>query len=466
MKDRIHILSALAKAFDGLDETLVILRSSRSRGEASERLSNALDLDEVQVKSILEIPLFRLVQLEVDSLREQLAEKEEQAQRIMTLLSSDKKRWSLVRAELRKLRKQYGDKRRTVLGGPAQTLSYSEESYILDEDVFVVVTRTGWIKRQRSYSDLSTIRVREDDAIGWVLRGSTRRTVILFTDRARAFTVRIDDVVSTTGYGEPIQARFDFEDGEHIVGVVLTDPRLVPADLEQIQGLAVSKGGYAVRFTLSAYESPSTVNGRRFMRLKKDSDDAVIGVEFCGHRDVPEIISLVTARSRAVTLQAEDVSVLKGIGKGIKLVSMQRGDTVLGFKIVTRNHDGLEVETQRGRKLKVTPAKYPPVRKGALGRLILRRETLAGVVLQPTEWHGEDGPVEDVAEASPEEAEPEAQDAASEPAAGAPIEAAPKKKKKSAAKPKPTPPKKKSKAKVEDSVETQLFPWARAATEE
>src|SRR5699024_10059799 len=123
------------------------------------------------------------------------------AKKIRTLLLSPTKRWRYIRAEFEELRALYGDPRRTQIKVDAPELEYSEADYILDEDVWVMITRDGWFKRQKSYSDLSTIRVRDNDSIGWVLPGRTRSTLLLFTNTGRAYTMRIDDVPSTTGYG-------------------------------------------------------------------------------------------------------------------------------------------------------------------------------------------------------------------------------------------------------------------------
>ena len=96
------------------------------------------------------------------------------------------------------------------------------------EDVHVIVTRQGWLKRQRSYSDISTIRVRDGDDVRWAMLGNTREALILFSDRGRAYTMRIDSVPATSGYGEPVQAHFDFEDGERIVSAWVSDTRSMP----------------------------------------------------------------------------------------------------------------------------------------------------------------------------------------------------------------------------------------------
>ena len=105
-------------------------------------------------------------------------------------------------------------------------VEYSAEDYITKEDVYVIVTRDGWVKRQRSYTDLDAIRVREGDRVLYALAASTRATVGFLTSAGRCYTMRADDLPQTTGYGDPVQKYFDFADKETVVGVVsFDDPR-------------------------------------------------------------------------------------------------------------------------------------------------------------------------------------------------------------------------------------------------
>ena len=127
---------------------------------------------------------------------------------------------------------EFHDDRRTTIAGPDAALEYSAEDYIVSEDVYVIVTRDGWVKRQRSYSDIQSIRTRDGDEVGWVIGSSTREVVGFFTNFGRAYSIRIADLPSTTGYGDPVQKLFDFSDRERIVGVVSFDPRVLPEPVE------------------------------------------------------------------------------------------------------------------------------------------------------------------------------------------------------------------------------------------
>ncbi len=91
----------------------------------------------------------------------------------------------------------------------------------------MIVTRDGWVKRQKEVKDLGTTRLREGDTVLAVLAGSTRATCVFFSSTGTAYTCRIVDVPASTGYGEPVQSLFKMKDGEKIVGALSLDPRSV-----------------------------------------------------------------------------------------------------------------------------------------------------------------------------------------------------------------------------------------------
>ena len=249
--DRIHLLEGFCTVFDALDEIIQMIRKSEGKRDAAEKLMDRFDLSETQTDAILELKLYRLAKLEILMIREELEEKQAEAERIEDILSSETKLWSVIRQELLEIRALYATPRLTTIGKPIQELSYEADAYIVKEDSFVVVTRDGWIKRQSSFSELSKIRLREGDEIGWLIRAHTRSTLTVLTSHGVAYVIRVDDVPSTTGYGEPIQRHFNFADGERIVGVLSHDARLreprqetIPLEVDD-----VPPGPYALAMT-------------------------------------------------------------------------------------------------------------------------------------------------------------------------------------------------------------------------
>jgi DNA gyrase subunit A len=395
---RIHILEAFEIIFDDLDKAIELIRASEGKADAAKRLIDYFGIDALQADAILETKLYRLAKLEIDGIRDELAERRKEAKKIRTLLMSPTKRWRYIRTEFEELRGLYGDARRTAIEADAPDLEYSEADYILDEDVWVMVTRDGWFKRQKSYSDLSTIRVRDNDEVGWVMPGRTRNTLLLFSNTGRVYTMRIDDVPSTTGYGDPVQAHFDFEDGEKVVGVLTMDrrvlkpvapdqPSLVSED--ETEGgepemIAISAKGQGVRFGLDGFDEPSTVKGRMFMRLGKK--DAVVNVEPCTCID-EELVTIATREGRGLTFHSREINQYKGAAKGVKAIALDKGDEVLGWTLSTGYYEGIEVETSRGKTITISRSKsaFEPTSRGNKGRWVIQRGHLVRAFLPPVE---------------------------------------------------------------------------------
>lgn len=396
---KIRILEALSKVAANPQVVVDLLRTAVDRPTAAAALCAKLLLDEDQSKAVLEMPLYRLVRVEVDELNAQLRELGAERAHVASLLESTPKRWALLREELKELRKRFGDNRRTLLGAtiPAAVADYSEEAYIVDEDVFVIVTRQGWLKRQRSYTDVSTIRVREDDAIGWVFKCSTRRTLILFSDRGKAYTLRVEGLPQTSGYGDPVQARFEFEDGERIVGAAVSDPRSLPGpeiqEPDEELGpwlVAVTRAGMATRMGIAAFTQPSNVSGRRYMKPQQEiPGDGVVGVEVAWG---PEAISLASKGARIMNVMVSDVPWMKNPAKGVKLISLDHTDLVAGFCLASQEHEGLSIQTARGLKKVISLRDFPPMRRSSPGRWLVKNDQVTVVQQPPVVVHGKDNP--------------------------------------------------------------------------
>ena len=287
-----------------------------------------------------------------------------------------------MRAELEAISKAYGDKRRTAIESDSGETEYTADDFIVDEDNVVIVSRDGWVKRQKEVKDLATSRLREGDLVLAAFNGSTRATCVFFSNFGVAYTCRFIDVPASTGYGEPIQKQFKLKDGEKIVGAMSLDPRVVgtiaPKKEGQeaaVQAVAVSADGYALRFNLDGFVEPSTRAGRRFARPSKASE--IVGVARLAGG---EILIAATAEGRGLLAKADEVNFLAGPGKGVMLIKLGKEDRVLGFIASTGDRDLLTVETTRGGEQTISTAKYGVTGRGGKGRELLQRGGFAKIV--------------------------------------------------------------------------------------
>ena len=384
LSKRIHLLEGFEQVFDALDEIIVIIRKSDGKADSAQQIMARFGLDADQTEAILELKIYRLARLEILIIRNELAEKRTRAGRIGGLLGDEQSRWALVRTELGEVQQKYGDKRRTIIVSDSGEPEYSADDFIVEEDNVVIVSRDGWVKRQREVKDLATTRLREGDVVLAVCAGSTRATCVFFTNFGIAYTARIVDVPASTGYGEPIQRLFKLKDGEKVIAALSLDSRVVgdirpPAPrkgaaedeplIPPAHAVAVTSDGYALRFGLDGLVEASTRAGRRFARPAEGAE--VVGVERTTGK---ETLIAATAEARGMLCPASEINFLSGPGKGVILIKLSTDeDRVLGFIASTGDRDLLTVETTRGSEQTISTGKYEVTGRGGKGRELLQR---------------------------------------------------------------------------------------------
>jgi DNA gyrase subunit A len=383
LKKRVHILEGFEKVFDALDEILRIVRKSDGKADAAQQIIKRFSLDAEQADAILELKIYRLARLEILIIRKELEEKRRRIRQINTLLKDEQSRWDIVRVELEEIQKKHGDARRSSISSDEGETEYTAEDFIVEEDNVVLVSRDGWVKRQKEVKDIASTRVREGDSVMAVLPGSTRASVVFFSNFGVAYTARIADIPASTGYGEPIQRFFKLKDGERLVAALSLDPRVV-GEIEprkegaepKVQGVAVSSDGYSMRFSLAPFVEPSTRAGRRFAK-------AAGTAEFVGVARLTggEILIAATREAHGMLCKAEEVNFLSGPGRGVILIKLSSAnDRVLGFIASTGDRDLLTVETSRGAEQTISTAKYDTTGRGGKGRELLQRGQFTKVI--------------------------------------------------------------------------------------
>ena len=351
LRTRLHILAGFRKLLDRLDRAIRLIRESESRAEAQRSLIRAFRLDEPQATAILETRLYQLARLEIDRIRKEQRGKEARSAEIERLLKSQKAVWRLVATELRELGERYGDSRRTVLKAGAE-LTYDAEAYVLHEDTTVVVTHDGWMKRVGEIKDPSATRVREGDQAKWILRGNTRDALAVFSNFGVVYVMKAGSVPATSGYGEPVQSLLNFKDGERLISALLVQPRQdesspqagqsvltfmrssVPATPISVITTGAESATVVARWLVSSAQgmgfrcqldlSETTKSGRRFARTKQG--DEIIA---CTPAD-GETVTAVSKAGKVLVFPVAELSELAGVGRGVILMRLDKGDRVVG----------------------------------------------------------------------------------------------------------------------------------------
>ncbi|MGD8706898.1 MAG: DNA topoisomerase IV subunit A [Syntrophobacterales bacterium] len=413
LEKRLHILQGLMKIFVDLDAAIAIIRVAENRAEAHENLKDRFDLDDEQAKAILDLRLHALVRMEVSKIEEELAAKEKRLKQINTILASRAKIWREVRKEIAAVKKGYGDKRCTAVIADGPQLAYDKEDFVVHEDVFIVLTRNGWLKRVKSY-DPRTQLLKEGDEVLAVINTNTKETVAFFSNFGKVYVSRVYDLdVSGKGYGDPIQTLFHFQDGESIVAALPSEPEPgslvdmsfmiqteavsdedVPGQLAFFPGLekdkdpkktpaqepppplclVATRNGTGFCFERGSLKETSTRSGRTLIRLRQG--DEVVAV-----RPVERLLLAIATNRRILLTPVAQVSVLAGAGRGLRLIKPDPPG-VLDFYTVDED-DHLLIQSKKGKEKEVVVAELPTYNRGAKGVVI--HGGIASIQLKPRE---------------------------------------------------------------------------------
>jgi DNA gyrase subunit A len=411
LRRRIHLLDGFRIIFNALDQAIKLIRESSGKADASAKLVAAFNLDEEQAGAVLDAQLYKIAQLEIKKILDELKEKKARAAAVEGILASEKKLWAVVREELAEAEQKYAgkDKRRTKMGSADDAPEFDPEAYIVRENTNVVLTRDGWIKRVGRLASVEGTRVREGDEVVAVAPGSTLDHVVFLADDGTAYTLRIVDVPASSGYGEPIAKFFRLGDGVRILNAVTTDDRFTPADQPPANGepagpylLVATAQGQVLRTPLAPFRTASNKAGRRYARLG-EGDKVVLATVVQDE----EGLFLASAHGHVIHFPLREVNVLAGAGKGVLGIKLQAGDTCLGGAVVNAPRDEMVVETSDGKTMEFRH-RQEMTGRGGKGSQAVKRRSFVRVVppaIKLADWEA----VEERAEEKGKRAEGEGQ---------------------------------------------------------
>ncbi len=402
LRERVHILEGFRIVFDALDKALKLIRESQGKKDASEKLIRAFKLDEIQANAVLDAQLYKIAQMEIQEILNELKEKTAEAAKIEALLASEKKLWGVVRGELEKVAEAFPDRRRTRMASGEDTPEFDEKAYIVRENTNVVLTRDGWLKRVGRLASVEGTRVREGDEVIAVVPGSTLDHVVFFADDGTAYTLRMNDVPASSGYGEPITKFFKLSDNVKILAALTTDERFTPKDVPPANGepagpyvFVVTAQGQALRSPLTPFRVESTKVGRRYVKLNEGDKVVMVTVP-----RQEETVYLASADGHVIHFRIDDVNVLSGIGKGVLGIKLDEGDVCIGGALMGGRFDKFVLETTGGKTMEFGRAKYEVTSRGGKGHEALKRAGFVRVVSPPIElvdWDRVEGKAEKAA---------------------------------------------------------------------
>jgi DNA gyrase subunit A len=383
-EERAHILVALLKAIDRIDEVIALIRASESAAAAQQGLMDLLEIDDVQARAILDMQLRKLAALERQQLTDEYEELMAQIADYQAILASPERQRQIVGTELAEIVDRYGDDRRT------QIIPYdgdmSVEDLIAEEDVVVTITRGGYAKRtktdlyraqRRGGKGVRGAQLRTDDIVEHFFVTTTHHWILFFTNKGRVYRCKAYELPDTArdARGQHVANLLAFQPDERIAEVLaLRDYRVAPYLV-----LATS-GGLVKKSRLSDFDSPRA-GGIIAINLRED--DEVIAARLVSPEDD---LLLVSRKAQAIRFRATDEA-LRPMGRatsGVIGMRFSNGDELLGMHVVRGDADVL-VATEGGYAKRTPADQYPVQGRGGMGvvtaRIVNARGGLVGALM-------------------------------------------------------------------------------------
>ncbi|MCR1161987.1 DNA gyrase subunit A [Paenarthrobacter sp. UW852] len=366
-EEEAHILRALLKALDMLDEVIALIRASNTTEAAREGLMELLEIDELQARAILDMQLRRLAALERQKIQDRHSELEAMIQEYNAILASEERQRQIISEELAEIVAKHGDDRRThILMGFDGDMSM--EDLIPEEEMVVTITRGGYVKRTRSDNYRSQQRggkgikgaqLRGDDVVEHFFVTTTHHWLLFFTNLGRVYRAKAYELAEAgrDAKGQHVANLLAFQPDEHIAQVL--DLR----DYQQAPYLVLAtKNGLVKKTRLEDYDTNRTAG---VIAINLRDEDELVSAQLVSETDD---LLLVSRKGQSIRFTATD-DALRPMGRatsGVTGMKFREDDELLAADVV---QDGsfVFVVTEGGYAKRTAVDEYRLQGRGGLG---------------------------------------------------------------------------------------------------
>ncbi len=365
---RLHIVEGLIRVISILDEVIALIRASENKADAKENLKISYDFTEEQAEAIVTLQLYRLTNTDVVVLEEEEAELREKIAMLAAIIGDERTMYNLMKRELRDVKKKFGNPRLSELQDTANAIEIDTASLIVEEETYVSVTRSGYIKRTspRSFSasTLEEMGKRDDDRLIFVSPAKTTQHLLIFTSLGNVIYRPVHELsdIRWKEIGEHLsQTISNFDTKEEVIYTELLD------SFEEGTYFAATKLGQIKRVERKEFSPWRTYKSKslKFAKLKNE-DDQVIALAPIKLDDV----MLVTKNGYALRFNIEEVPVIGAKAAGVKAINLKKDDVLAAAFIA--NTDSLYILTQRGSLKRMAVADIPVTSRANRGLQVLR----------------------------------------------------------------------------------------------
>jgi DNA gyrase subunit A len=363
-KDRAHVLEGLKIALDHIDEVIKTIRASQTTDEAQANLMKQFKLSEIQAKAILAMQLRTLTGLQRQEIENELAELKKLISELEAILADEKLILGIITDELKELKKQFGDERRTRVE-PQELGRLGDEDLIPDEQVVVTLTSANYIKRSqiaeyrkqgRGGKGKRGMVTREEDVIEHVVNASTHDYLLFFTNKGRVFRLKTYEVPATN-----LSAK-----GVALVNLLQLQPE---ETVSSVINVSKQSDGNLLMCTVrgvvkkTPFEQYKNVRTSGLIAINLDEGDELKWIRMT-NGDNEVVIS--TSQGQAIRFHEKDARPMGRVSRGVRGIRLRTGDQVIGMDIVEKDTSIFVIsELGYGKRTKI--AQFTAHARGGVG---------------------------------------------------------------------------------------------------
>ena len=377
-EERAHLLEGLRTALDNLDEVVTLIRESKTPAIAKERLIERFDLTAVQAQAILDMRLQRLTGLEREKIMDEYTQLIKDIAWFKEILSSERLVLNIIKEEVTEIQNDFGDPRRTVIVEAAKEITL--EDMIVEEDMVVTVSNTGYIKRvpltlyqsqRRGGKGKTAMGTKEEDFVARLFVASTHHTFLFFTNKGRVYWCKVYDIpqAGRQSRGKAIVNLLNFEKGEKLA-TVLDVPTFEPGNFI----LMATKKGTVKKTDLMAFSRPRTGG---IIGLELLPDDELIAARIT---DGTFNVFLCSAKGKSIRFHESNVRPTGRATRGVRGMQLAPEDRIVGMEVLSHGQT-LFAATENGYGKRTSIDAYPVRKRGGKGVIAIKASERNGNVV-------------------------------------------------------------------------------------
>ena len=375
---RAHILEGLKIALDNLDSVVSLIRKSRSPADAKTGLIQKFDLSAIQAQAILDMRLQRLTGLEQEKILEEYKNVLQDIARFKEILASEKIVEQIIKKELSEIQNEFGDPRRTEI--LESTKEITIEDMIVEEDMVVTISNSGYIKRNpitlyhsqhRGGKGKTGMGIKDEDFVKHLFVASTHHTFLFFTNLGKVYWRKVYDIpqAGRLSRGKAIVNFLNFAKDEKLT-TVLDVPSFEPG----YYVIMATKNGLVKKTELMAYSHPRAGG---IIALKLALDDELIGTRIT---DGTMNVFLGSATGKSIRFHESDVRPTGRVTGGVRGLKLATGDHIVGMEVLSHGQT-LFTATENGYGKRTSIDEYHVQKRGGKGVITIKTSKRNGLVV-------------------------------------------------------------------------------------